>query len=356
MNDTSPRDDAPPSPSAAGKGKTGQFRAGDLVLFKEGDDRTPALILDVVDEDEEETLYTLEYVGWRRSWNTDEAASTLCSRRPGSTTHKRTLLLINNTRAIVAAIEKARKGKPYRISDWVEVPGWGVGKVIDKCFRPVPHAPGTYHLSYYVKFALKKQEKFDNWVTNAQIKRTVAAPAKAKGGRGDVFNECTEPDDVECEDLDDLDKLRHLCDALASGTSPERRNEFEVERILDRRKASGDGSGYEYKVQWARSAEETWEPESNLENATEQIEEWKTRRRAEKQQAKAKAKLKQEAFLKSQQQEAAAKATKAAAKKSLADVANKSFGGIASNRGANLARKRWEFAPTQLRRERLFRF
>lgn len=198
MNDTSPRDDAPPSPSAAGKGKTGQFRAGDLVLFKEGDDRTPALILDVADEDEEETLYTLEYVGWRRSWNTDEAASTLCSRRPGSTTHKRTLLLINNTRAIVAAIEKARKGKPYRISDWVEVPGWGVGKVIDKCFRPVPHAPGTYHLSYYVKFALKKQEKFDNWVTNAQIKRTVAAPAKAKGGRGDVFNECTEPTMNEC--------------------------------------------------------------------------------------------------------------------------------------------------------------
>lgn len=303
MNDTSRRATAAASPVPA---KVGEFRAGDLVLFKEGAERTPALILHVSEDGDEETLYTLEYVGWRRSWNTEEPASSLCSRRPGSTTHKRTLLLITNTRGIVDAIETAREGTPYRISNWVDIKPisgvftGGVGKVIDKCFRPVPDAlpPGKFHLSYFVQFALKKNEKHDNWFTDKQIKRKVAAPEKTVAGRGDVFNNCKEPDDVECEDLDDLNKLRGLYVALETGKSPERRNQFEVETILARRNAS-DG-GKEYKVRWARHTEEhdTWEPESHFENASEQIEEWKTRRRAER---------KQQALLKSQQEAAAAK-------------------------------------------------
>jgi hypothetical protein len=281
------------------------------VLVKETDlDRTPAVVMDVDPDEHEDKPYRLHYVGWRLDWDTWEPASRLCSRKPGSQTHKRTLRLLHATRGVIASIEAARGQENYAVSDWVDVRrdrvkghprAQGVGRVIDKSFRAVVDAlsPHRYELRYFVKFVLTKHEGYDEWVRGAEILARVDPPEKTRGSRGEVFDEVSHPDETEIEDLEDLEELRSLCSVLETGRQTPERPEREVERVLERRKV--DGGGYEYKVHWARTAagEDSWEPEAKLSaSASEQLDQWAQRRREEK--LKKKAQLKQKEFLKAQ--------------------------------------------------------
>ena len=49
----------------------------------------------------------------------------------------------------------------------------------------------------------------------------------------------------------------------------------EVDSIRDHRKR---GKGYQYLVEWKGYSNETWEPESNLKNATKILQEYKKRK------------------------------------------------------------------------------
>ena len=299
-----------------------KFQTGDLVLFKEpradgGEDRTPALVGDVSNEGGKEE-YLLEYVGWRPGWNTWEVADSICNRRPGVPTHKRTRALVDRTRAICKAIKRARKhaDRLHKIADWVKVDlgihpvipnltGTAVGRIQDKCMKEKPDRPGKFEMKYFVKFALKAHDKYDEWLTHGQILERAEPPPKQRGGRGDVFNEIKPESGPELEHIDDVDQLEQLCKALETGQSPARRGEHEVEKIIGRRKV--EGGAFEYKVKWLRSSDETWEPLSNLENARAKIEDFNEARRAEKAARKA-------AAAKAAAAAAAAPAPKASAK------------------------------------------
>ena len=52
--------------------------------------------------------------------------------------------------------------------------------------------------------------------------------------------------------------------------------EYEVDSIRDHRKR---GKGYQYLVEWKGYSDETWEPENNLKNATEILQEYKRRKK-----------------------------------------------------------------------------
>ena len=51
--------------------------------------------------------------------------------------------------------------------------------------------------------------------------------------------------------------------------------EYEVDSIRDHKKR---GKGYQYLVKWKGYSNETWEPEGNLKNATEILQEYKRRK------------------------------------------------------------------------------
>jgi len=54
-----------------------------------------------------------------------------------------------------------------------------------------------------------------------------------------------------------------------------REEEYEVDSIKDRRKR---GRNYQYLVVWKGYSDETWEPESNLKNATKVLKSYKRRK------------------------------------------------------------------------------
>lgn len=288
------------------------YRIGQLVLFKEDINTfTPAVILEV--NDAQPDKYLLQYVGWRRQWNTWEPGSSLGSRKPGSTKHKNTWRLLRATRGIIGAIERARRADTFAISDWVDVkregiPGFGrvsgIGRVLDKCFRPVVDEENKFELRYYIQFALKKNKDWDDWIRGEEIVGKVEPPEKTKGGRGEVFNSDSQRDSTEIEDLEDLEQLRAHCAALETGNYPK----HAVERVLNRRKTE-DGD-FEYKVRWARttSDDDSWEPAAKMANAKEQIDAFAIQRKEEKR--KQKALLKQQAFLQAQREAIADTSTK----------------------------------------------